>query len=60
MGKVFGVCFFLCDRRDTSATDVSDQGGCSCVQNISVTLCEKNIRYVWEVSGIGSGVIGHL
>ena len=41
------MCFFLCDwRDDTSATDVSDQGGCSCVQNISVTLCEENIRYV--------------
>ena len=30
---------------------MSDQGGCSCVQDISVTLCEENIMF-WEVSGI--------
>ena len=32
---------------------------CSCVQDISVTLCEENIMF-WEVSGIGSEVIGLL
>ena len=37
------VLFFLCDSRVASATDVSDQGGCSCVQDKSVTLCEENI-----------------
>ena len=35
---------------------MSDQGGCSCVQDISVTLCEK-YRMFWEVSGIDSEVI---
>ena len=29
---------------------------CSCVQDISVTLCEENIMF-WEVSGIGTEVI---
>ena len=38
---------------------MSDQGGCSCVQDISLTLCEENIMF-WEVSGIGTEVIGHL
>ena len=38
---------------------MSDQGGCSCVQDISVTLCEENILF-WEVSGIGTEVIGLL
>ena len=32
---------------------------CSCVQDILVTLCEENIMF-WEVSGIGSEVIGLL
>ena len=32
---------------------------CLCVQDISVTLCEENIMF-WEVSGIGSKVIGLL
>ena len=32
-----------------------DQGGCSCVQGISATLCEENIMF-WEVSGIGTKV----
>ena len=36
---------------------MSDQGGCSCVQGIPVTLCEENITF-WEVSGIGTEVIG--
>ena len=35
---------------------MSDQGGCSCVQGISATLCEENIMF-WEVSGIGTKVI---
>ena len=35
---------------------MSDQGGCSCVQGISATLCEENIMF-WEVSGIGTVVI---
>ena len=39
-----------------SATNMSDQGGCSCVQGISATLCEENIMF-WEVSGIGTEVI---
>ena len=30
-----------------------------CVQDISVTLCEENIMF-WEVSGIGTEVIGFL
>ena len=34
-------------------------GRCSCVQNISVTSCEENIMF-WEVSGIGTKVIGLL
>ena len=38
---------------------MSDQGGCSCVQEISVTSCEENIMF-WEVSGIGTEVIGLL
>ena len=38
MGKVFFESVFFCYWRVTSATDVSDQGGCSCVQDISVTL----------------------
>ena len=38
---------------------MSDQEGCSCVQDISVTMCEENIMF-WEVSGIGSEVIGLL
>ena len=38
---------------------MSDQGGCSCVQDISVTLCEENVMF-WEVSGIGTEVIGLL
>ena len=38
---------------------MSDQGGCLCVQDISVTLCEENIMF-WEVSGIGTEVIGLL
>ena len=38
---------------------MSDQGGCSRVQDISVTSCEKNIMF-WEVSGIGTEVIGLL
>ena len=38
---------------------MSDQGGCSCVQDILVTLCEENIMF-WEVSGIGTEVIGLL
>ena len=38
---------------------MSDQGGCSCVQDISVTSCEENIMF-WEVSGIGTEVIGLL
>ena len=38
---------------------MSDQGGCSCVQGISATLCEENIMF-WEVSGIGTEVIGLL
>ena len=50
MGKVFLV-WFSCDWRVTSATDMSDQGGCSCVQGISANLCEENIMF-WEVSGI--------
>ena len=37
-GEIFVESVFFCDRRVTSATDVSDQGGCSCVQDISVTL----------------------
>ena len=32
---------------------------CSCVQSISATLCEENIMF-WEVSGIGTEVIGLL
>ena len=32
---------------------------CSCVQDISVTLCEENIMF-WEVSGIGTEAIGPL
>ena len=41
-GKMFFRLFFsLCDWRVTSATDVSDQGGCSCVQGISVTLGKR-------------------
>ena len=32
---------------------------CSCVQDISVTLWEENIMF-WEVSGIGSEIIGLL
>ena len=35
---------------------MSDQGGCSCVQGISATLCEESIMF-WEVSGIGTEVI---
>ena len=35
---------------------MSDQGGCSCVQGISATLCKENITF-WEVSGIGTEVI---
>ena len=38
---------------------MSDQGGCFCVQEISVTLCEENIMF-WEVSGIGTEVVGLL
>ena len=38
---------------------MSDQAGCSCVQDISVTLCEGNIMF-WEVFGIGTEVIGLL
>ena len=38
---------------------MSDQGGCSCVQDILVALCEENIMF-WEVSGIGTEVIGLL
>ena len=38
---------------------MSDQGGCSCVQDISVALCEENKTF-WEVSGIGTEVIGLL
>ena len=38
---------------------MSDQGGCSCVQDILGTLCEENIMF-WEVSGIGTEVIGLL
>ena len=38
---------------------MSDQGGCSCVQDISATLCEENVMF-WEVSGIGTEVIGLL
>ena len=41
--KYFLVCFILCDWRVTSATDVSDHGGCSCVQDTSVTLCEETL-----------------
>ena len=32
---------------------------CSCVQGISVTLCEESIMF-WKVSGIGSEAIGPL
>ena len=32
---------------------------CSCIQDISVTLREKNMMF-WEVSGIGSEAIGPL
>ena len=35
---------------------MSDQGGCSCVRDISATLCEENIMF-WEVSGIGTEVV---
>ena len=59
MWEKFFEFVFFCDWRVTSATDVSDQGGYSCVQNISVTLCEENIMF-WEVSGIGTEVIGLL
>ena len=59
MGKKISLFFSLCDWRVTSATDVSNQGGCSCVQDISVILCEENIMF-WEVSGIGSKFIGPL
>ena len=38
---------------------MSDQGGCSWVQDTSVTLCEEN-KMFWEVSGIGTEVIGFL
>ena len=38
---------------------MSDQGGCSCVQGISATLCEKN-KMFREVSGNGTEVIGLL
>ena len=38
---------------------MSDQGGCSCVQDISLISCEENIMF-WEVSGIGTEVIGLL
>ena len=38
---------------------MSDQGGCSCVQGISATLCEENMMF-WEVSGIRTEVIGLL
>ena len=55
MGKVLLVGF-SCDWRVISATDMSDQGGCSCVQDISAILCEENIMF-WEVSGIGAEVI---
>ena len=55
MGKVLLV-WFSCDWRVISATDMSDQGGCSCVQGISATLCEENIMF-WEVSGIGTEII---
>ena len=48
--------FSLCDWRVTSATDLSDQGGCSCVQDISGTLSEENIMF-WQISGIGSEII---
>ena len=30
---------------------MSDQGGCSCVQGISATLCEENIMF-WEFPGL--------
>ena len=43
-GKRYESVFFG-DWRVTSATDVSAQGGCSCVQDISVTLCEENIMF---------------
>ena len=39
---------------------MSDQGRCSCVQDISVTLCDEIIIMFWEVSGIGTEVIGLL
>ena len=58
MGKVFLSLFFSAIGV-TSATDVSYQGGCSCVQDISVTLCEKNIMF-WGVSGTDSEIIGLL
>ena len=35
---------------------MSDQGGCSCVQDISVISCEENIMFL-EVSGIDTDVI---
>ena len=38
---------------------MSDQGGCSCVQDISVIFCEENIMF-WEFSRIGTEVIGLL
>ena len=38
---------------------MSDHGGFSYVQEISVTLCEENI-VSWEVSGIGFEDIGFL
>ena len=44
---------------DRQTEQVTKDELCSCVQDISVTLCEENITF-WEVSGIGSEVIGLL
>ena len=38
---------------------MSDQGGCSCVQDTSVTLYEEYVMF-WEVCGICSEIIGPL
>ena len=45
----------LCDWRVTSATDVSDQGGCSGVQDISVNLCKRK-RWCCLVALLGRAV----
>ena len=50
IGKVFLSPFFSSAIGELLATHVSDQGGCSCVQDISVTSCEENMM-LWEVSG---------